>query len=386
MNDSAILKFGGQFASRIRSNSGSIILAIAMFLVAAFSVFLVFNEDPWALGRGIVIGIAYLVAIILSIFWSLGSSSRKSPALILLVSTIVVVGGVYAISGGKGYPETTAIENFPVALVLNLIAWVPVVGSVLFAMPVWRAGSPKSNQLSRLIGGSVIAAAILLNLIGIQASGSLLSTPVTHLPLNPYPAYGECDSGSADTGCVYVNQLYVSADYVFWFAVVILASVASSEFVSHRMGSRAPVRRAVLYSVAFVLVVIMGLVVIPASTAGSGVLVPSGNTFSFDPLNSYVRVPFNASNHETLSGAFESSAALDVYILNSSQFASYARGGGAWCPISSATPLSVNAAHGSIGASLGNGSYSLLFCGAGALQRNLPSIELTISSPIKLSI
>lgn len=83
----------------------------------------------------------------------------------------------------------------------------------------------------------------------------------------------------------------------------------------------------------------------PVSIAQSGVVVYPENSFSFYPNTSYVRMPFTASHGASLSGAFESSAPVSLYALNSSQFLSFDQGGGG-CP-ASATPLLVNATRGS---------------------------------------
>ena len=388
-----------------------------LVLVAAFSVFLVFNEDPWALGRFMVVGIAYLAAIVLSIVW-FASPRRRGHALILLVATLVMLGGVYSLSGGNGYPATNVtnstsyscttfshttnssgypaqgsgfsctgydfpVQNIPLALGYNLLAWVPLVGCVLFSMPVWNGkGASRYDDLARLIGGSVPAAAILLNLVGIQAAGSLLQLPVLHLPLNPYLAYGMCDSTTATGGCAYVNQLYVLVDYAFWLGVTILTSAAMSEFVSHRMNSGAPLRNSGLYSLALASILVVGLAVVPASMAASGVLVYPGNSFSFYPNNSFVRIPFVATHSASLSGAFDSSTPVDVYVLNSSQFVSFDQGGG-YCPVSSAAPLFANATRGSITTNVESGSYSLVFCAP--FQSNGASIQVRVTSPVKLS-
>ncbi|MDG7016698.1 MAG: hypothetical protein JRM82_04905 [Nitrososphaerota archaeon] len=388
-----------------------------LVLVVAFSVFLVFNEDPWALGRFVVVGVAYLAAIVLSIVW-FASPRRRGHAMILLVAALVMLGGVYSLSGGNGYPATNVtnstsyscttfsyttnssgypargsgfsctgynfpVQNVPLALGYNLLAWVPLVGCVLFSMPVWNGrGATKYDNLARLVGGSVPAAAILLNLVGIQSGGSLLQLPVLHLPLNPYVAYGMCDSTTATSGCVYVNQLYVLVDYAFWLGVTILASAAMSEFVSHRMNLGAPLRNSGLYSLALASVLVVGLAVVPASMAASGVLAYPGSSFSFYPNSSFVRIPFVATHSASLSGAFDSNAPLDVYVLNSSQFVSFDQGGG-YCPVSSAAPLFVNATRGSMAASVEIGSYSLVFCSP--FQAGGASIQVRVTSPVKLS-
>jgi hypothetical protein len=290
-------------------------------------VFLLYGEDPWALGRIFVMGTAYLVAIALSAVRLANSTDRKRSVLILLLGTIVVLGGVYAISGGSGYPTANTYysttyscvtttggtnssgypirgtqtsctghdipnQNIPLALGFNLITWMPLVGCFLFSLPAWREASPRDNKVASFLVACFVAAAILLNLIGIQTSGLLTSIPVVHMPLNPYPAYGECDSMSADNGCVYVNQLYLFVDYAFWLGVVGLASIATSQFASLRKGSKVPIRKPTVYSLAFVLVMIVGLVFIPTTVADSGVVVDSGNSYSFYALNSYIRVPF----------------------------------------------------------------------------------------------
>ena len=410
---------GGMAEAPSRTSASAFVFTLV--LVAAFSVFLVFNEDPWALGRFMVVGIAYLAAIVLSFVW-FATPRKRGHAMILLVATLVMLGGVYSLSGGNGYPATNVtnstsyscttititsganssgypvhgtqyntqcngttfpVRNVPLALGYNLLAWVPLVGCVLFSMPVWNGkGASRYDYLARLIGGSVPAAAILLNLVGIQSSDSLLQLPVLHLPLNPYLAYGMCDSTTSTGGCAYVNQLYVLVDYAFWLGVTILASAAMSEFVSHRMNSGAPLRNSGLYSLALASVLIVGLAVVPASIAASGVLVYPGNSFSFYPNSSFVRIPFAATHSTSLSGAFESSAPVDVYVLNSSQFVSFDQGGG-YCPVSSAAPLFAYATRGSITTNVESDSYSLVFCAP--FQSNGASIQVKVTSPVKLS-
>jgi hypothetical protein len=290
----SILAFGGEASSTTQRRKGAFVFTITLALVAAFTVLLVHGEDPWALYRVFLIGIAYLVAITLSVLWLAESGPRKSKATILLVGVIVVVAGAYAFSAGGGYPannvtsvtsysctttsginsaginfssygcteNSVPVQNIPLAIGLNLIVWTPLVGCILYSMPGWNKRSNRYYELARLLGGSAIAAAILLNVVGIGWSGSLQSLPSIHMPLNPYPATGECDSGSADSGCVYVDQSYVLADYAFWLGVAFLASLAISAFASHRTGLGAPVRRGVLISLVLISVLTIGLVVI----------------------------------------------------------------------------------------------------------------------------
>lgn len=94
---------GGMTEAPPRTSGSAFVLTLV--LVTAFSVFLVFNEDPWALGRFVVVGIAYIAAIVLSIVW-FASPRRRGHAIILLVATLVMLGGVYSLSGGNGYPGT----------------------------------------------------------------------------------------------------------------------------------------------------------------------------------------------------------------------------------------------------------------------------------------
>ncbi len=413
-----LLASGGQIARWIRVHSGALGLAVATPLCVAFSVFLVYNEDPWVFGRFIVIGIAYLAAVILSLVWLAGSRARRSSLILLLLGTILVIGGVYLFSVGNGYPATNVtnstsstctwttttstnnsgpipvptyscgsvdvpVQDIPIALVLNLITWVPLVGCFLFSMPVWSEGSPRYSGVARLLCGSVPAASLILNLVGIGLTGSLNSLPAVHSPLNPYPAIGECDSLTSLYGCVFVNQLSVFVDYAFWLGVVILASIGTSEFISHRANPSRPLRKGVLFSLGLVVVLVMGLMVIPASIAESGVLVSPGSSFSFNPYGSFVRMPFVVSHHETLKGAFISSAAVDVYLLNSSQYNVWYRDNG-FCPVSPPQPLLAKVARGNMTTVVSSGSYNLIFCSASTSYK-LPSVTMTITSAVKLS-
>ena len=162
-------------------------LALTLVLVAAFSVFLTFNEDPYALSRFMVLGIAYLAAVVLSIAWFASSRKGWRHALILFAAILVMLGGVYSLSGGNGYPasnvtnstsyscttitagetnssgypvqgtqyscagRTFPVQHVPLALGYNLLAWAPLVGCVLFAMPVWAKGASKNDNLARLV-------------------------------------------------------------------------------------------------------------------------------------------------------------------------------------------------------------------------------------------
>ena len=71
---------GGMTEAPSRTSSAFV---FTLVLVAAFSVFLVFNEDPWAFGRFMVVGIAYLAAIVLSFVW-FASPGRRGHTMILL--------------------------------------------------------------------------------------------------------------------------------------------------------------------------------------------------------------------------------------------------------------------------------------------------------------
>lgn len=392
------------------------LVALAL-LTVPFSIYLVYNEDPYAIGRFAVTGVAYLAALVLSIAWVSETRDRRSSALILSVSLLAVIGSAYALSGGAGYPATNVTnsttyscttftnqtnasgypsqgsgssctgrfvptEDVPLALGYNLLAWAPLVGCMLFSMPVWSgAGATKYDSLARLVGGSVPAAAILLNLVGVRTPGTLLTLPVLHVPLNPYLAYGMCDSITATGGCVYVNHLFVVVDYAFWLAIAVFASVAGNELVAHRLRKGGSIWKATAYSLALVSLLTVGLVVAPAALASGGVLVPSGSSFAFYSNNSFIRIPVVGGQNDTLGGTFKSSAAVDVYILNSTQFLSFDQAGG-FCPVSLVTPLLVSVTHGSLAAEIGAGTYSLLFCAPFQPSSN---IRVTITNAIVLS-
>lgn len=391
------------------------VLAFVTVLVLAsiFSLIVVFVEDPFSLGRFIVEGLAYLVAIGLTLAWLGGSRNRKKSALILLIGTILALGGAYALSSGSGYPANSAtivtsyncttttvtnstghnvqtinscaqivspIQNIPAALVSNLIVWVPLVGCICFSMPLWTEGSPRYYRSARLLAGSTIGAAILMNLVGIGSSGSLQVLPPIHMPLNPFPATGECDSMTSVNGCVYTDRLYVAADYCFWLAVVVLASLATSAFLAYKRTRDVSVRSGVVYSAVFMLVLVVGLATIPAAVTQSGIILNKGNSFSFDPGNSFVNVPFMTGSNETLSGDFRSSAAVNVYVISTPQFESFDSSGAA--SPSSSIPLLVNATQGVFTTRVTTGSYSLLFTSRSV---NTPSIEITITSALRLS-
>ena len=114
------------------------------------------------------------------------------------------------------------------------------------------------------------------------------------------------------------------------------------------------------------------------STRVISILVSSRDNFSFYPNISFTRVPFVAGHAERLSGAYESSAPVDVYLLNSTQFLSFDSGGGN-CQLTSGTPLMINGTGVSISSDVvGSGSYSLIFCAP--YQFNGPKIQVTITN------
>ncbi len=142
------------------------------------------------------------------------------------------------------------------------------------------------------------------------------------------------------------------------------------------------IKRAMAYLLILLSVLILGLVVIPALTSRSGILVYSGNSFSFQS-NDFLRIPFATSHNASLSGTFQSSDPVYVYVLNFNQFLSFDDNGG-YCPISGVPPLFINATDGSIARSVEGGSYSLIFC-APFQPPNSYGVQVQMTSSLKLS-
>src|ERR1700730_9774780 len=63
--------------SLIKAHRGVLAFAIVLALASVFSVLLVYGEDPFALGRLVVTGIAYLVAIVLTVAWLRSQKSKE---------------------------------------------------------------------------------------------------------------------------------------------------------------------------------------------------------------------------------------------------------------------------------------------------------------------
>ena len=142
------------------------------------------------------------------------------------------------------------------------------------------------------------------------------------------------------------------------------------------------IRRAVFVSFLLASVVVLGLVVVPALVSQGGVLVYSGNGFTYSSSD-FLDIPFVVGHHSQLSGSFQSSSPSYLYLLNHSQFWKF-DGDGGYCPIQGVSPLLFNVTHASIAASVENGSYSLIFC----TNFQAPStydVQVQITSPIQVS-
>ncbi|MDH2901593.1 MAG: hypothetical protein PXY39_11545 [archaeon] len=245
-----------------KNNSALFFFLTSLVVVALFTTFLIAGEDPYSIGRLVLIGFSYILAIIASAYWIITSKSRKRSILFLLIVSITILGVVYVLSAGSGLPipissasgtfqtctqTTITITNttfhtsytsygtvcepapssiFPLIAFLtvleNLLVWIPVIGCMLFMMPT---NNSMPGKLSRLLLGGAISGALLFNLIGIQVPNSLNGRISVLGPVNPYVAFQLCDSTTVFVGCVYVNSLYVLVDYSFWFLVACLISL-----------------------------------------------------------------------------------------------------------------------------------------------------------------
>jgi hypothetical protein len=104
--------------------------------------------------------------------------------------------------------------------------------------------------------------------------------------------------------------------------------------------------------------VLLGLVVIPAWNASSGIVVAQGTKVQVNQ-GSFAFIPFSASQQSRISGSLSADGEIEAYVLNSTQFTDVDRGGGA-------SPRSYEFASGNVTSvalnlMLPKGSYYLVF-------------------------
>lgn len=239
-------------------------LKYTLVIIAVFSAFVIYGDDPSGFGPAILGSIAFLSSLGILIA-GVGFSKKRSTYLLSIVAgTAIILFSVYALSAGNGYPTQgnqigytctnaqipnatspggytngTRCTNYSyysdLSIAYNTIFWFPLVGAVIYAMPVWIDPVERnaSKITSRNLKSSVVVGTLLLLTFGLTNGGAGYPQMFTGLsPLNPFFAYAYCDSSSFGVmSCVEVNPLFYLIDYLFWIALASLVSLTASEFI-----------------------------------------------------------------------------------------------------------------------------------------------------------
>ena len=277
-------------------------------------------------------------------------------------------------------------SDVPIAALWNVIAWVPLVGALTFAVPLPKGGRLFTfGSLTRMLAGTIPGAALMFTLLGARSAGLIGSPIVGFGPLNPYVAFRECDSTTSLNGCSFNNSLYLFADFLFWLvAAMLMALAVGIAYVGYERtrGRKVSIGLAgKCAAVSLIGLLALGWTVVPAVLTQGGAIATSGTTFSFIP-GDFVDLPFNSASASNLTGSFTSNIPVDVYLLNSTQFSSFDLSGNWYCPINGATPLASNATHGILAAHTFQGPNTLLFC-VTFDYHSVASIDIQMSSPIR---
>ncbi|GEM_PF-4704170 len=123
------------------------------------------------------------------------------------------------------------------AIASDYIFWIPVVGLIIYSIPVWRSSDSLLHKISRNLACSAIGGALLLQTIGLSTSDTYPPQFGGWIPLDPYFAYQTqasmlCNSTNAFMGCVYVNPFFLVIDFLFWLGIVSLISLVANELLS----------------------------------------------------------------------------------------------------------------------------------------------------------
>ncbi|MDH2901592.1 MAG: hypothetical protein PXY39_11540 [archaeon] len=134
------------------------------------------------------------------------------------------------------------------------------------------------------------------------------------------------------------------------------------------------IKRLVFYLTFLIALLIFGLVVVPTLVSEYGIIVQSGSSFSFYTI-SFLNIPFQVQHPAKLTGSFSSNIPVILYLLNSSQWASF----NMFCPIANTTAVSANVTEIHLSVSIKSaGNYDLLFCDP-IIYGSLVQIQVTIS-------
>jgi hypothetical protein len=143
------------------------------------------------------------------------------------------------------------------------------------------------------------------------------------------------------------------------------------------------IRRAILFSLALVLLILLGLTVVPLAFTDGGAVVNSGSVFSFGSFD-FLEIPVHVGHASTLVGSFSSNYPIDVYVLNYTEFWSFHDYNA--CPVQGVTPSATNSTHAAMNSPMQPGSYSLIFCIPFSYQyRNMLSVQVQITNSIRLN-
>jgi hypothetical protein len=340
-------------------------LEYTLVAVILFSALALYGSDPSGFGPVVVGGVAYLVGMGLLVLSLAFDSRRRSAYLLVALSTAAVLLSVYALTAGNGLPaqgdqlglscyttstqngsglasQTVCTNNRPYfdhwSVLWNVAFWIPVVGSLVYAMPHWIEPGKRNvaTSLSRVLKGCVPAGTLLLLTFGLDNSSSGYPELFNgHSPLNPFVAYRYCDSTMfGSVGCVEVDWIRYFADFAFWIALVALLALAlsglsdmllraapsgwtplsSADIVGGSLGS--PARLTVIV-VALLVLMTLGLVFAPAWN--SGIVAERGTTVQVGQ-GSFAFIPFSASQSSRLSGSFTVSPGIEAYVMNQTQY------------------------------------------------------------------
>ena len=391
-----------------RSLSPRVELLATVVLTVIFVALFVAAEDPYSFGAAFFSLFFYAIAVIFSL--TLVRRPRVIPVLVVL--SLAAVGVSWAVRG-DGYPVTSATlsytstcttvtnstsgyvyqacravpipgQDVAVALGWNILAWAPLVGCLIYEVPLGESGKLLTyGTVLRMLRGAVPAAALMFVLLGARSSGFIGSPIVGVGPLNPYVAFRECDSTSSLNGCSFNNSLYLLVDFLFWLAVALLIALLAGgvHLLSKRRGGTASVdwSKAIWAAVALAVIVLAGFTAVPAFLTQGGAIVTSGSSFGFNSYDYYLNVPITSTRSSSLVGSFESNIPVDVYLLNTSI---WDNSFGPYCPLNTQA-LFANSTQGTLDAPAPRGSYNLIFCPA-FQPPNQFDVVVRITAPIRL--
>jgi len=393
-----------------RSVAARVEFLATVVLASIFTAFFVFGEDPYSLGAVFFSLFIYAIAVVLSL--SLVRRPRVIPVLIVL--SLAAVGLSWAIRG-DGYPVASATlsytstctsvtnstsgyvyqacqavphsgQDIAVALGWNFLAWAPLVGCLLYEIPLGEGGKLITyGTIARMLRGAVPAAALMFILLGARSSGFIGSQIVGFGPLNPYVAFRECDSTTSLNGCSYNNSAFLLVDFLVWLVIALLiALVAAEVYLLSRRGDGGAAfvdkSKAIGATAVLTLILIIGFAVVPAALTQGGAIVTSGSSFQFPSYDYYLNIPVTSTHQSTLVGSFTANVPVDVYLLNYTQ---WDNNFGPYCPLNTAA-LFTNATRGTLDAATLRGYYDLVFCPV-LLPPSEVNVTILVTSPIRLS-